>query len=1513
MAEETKDTNEVKKENKKPKKKRSLFHRIVNWFLYFFLGIIVLVLVIVGITQTYTFREFLREKVIEIANGELNGTLYIEKIEGTIFTSLLLRNTVVNMGKDTLLNAGIIEVKTSPLQLLFKKIKVREVLIKNTNIALIEDSTGTLNIETLLGPSEPDTTAAGEFPFNIEVASFKLVNVDFSMQRYDYVNSTAFYDSLYMNDLRVDNIDLDLYAFADINDNEYELELHHFSVSPNVNNLDLQDLTGAFYVSPDEININGLRLVTANSDAELSVKVNNFNLFDSTAFDRIGEAKLDLSLDADKLSFADIAPFMPSMKDVKEPVEAKIQISGILNDLDVEDIKINFLNTQLALTGKVKDLVNADKMYISAAFYDSYIEPTDLPELMPALEIPGAKDLGVLRLDTLTYEGAPLNFKTSLLLNTDKGSISLHGALNMQSPVMVYKASLQTNELDISPFAGLASNINLKGNIEGRGTSPDKLTAKVHLIADGSTLADYRLDTLRFNADADDGLINYELLASSDTLGVDFGGNINFADADNPSYELNGLIRNLDASRFVKDSTFNSDINLSINASGENFDPELMNLYLTLTVFNSELQGVAIDSTRAIVDLRRDDGGQRVINLISDLADITLMGNFSMPKTIELVSGEADVVTSVLNSKLNQIMPGMMEETNISAAVVANPKKINKKNYVIIPDTLTTITYLVDLKDLHLISLFMGDNRIDVDGELSGEINNRGDSMQVTLNTVIDYIKFWNNEQVFFVSNLNLDVEVANKLDAASLNDVYANVSLSTDRIFAGTDIRGLGLEMELNKQVVHLDFSAQVEDYANARITGGIDLSGSEADLSLDTLRVKYNNYTVQNDLAINVAYSQAGINIKDFALVRNNGRIMIEGTLGESGNQNINISVKNFSGKDLAENLMKSGQDNTFDASINLDAKISGNFSEPLFDVHFEVDSVRYQNRNFGNLIADLDYKDLNMTADVKFIDSVLNGKNPALQIKGNIPVNMAFTGVEERFPENADMNINLKSNDFNLAALGDLLPVLKRLRGDLTADINITGTPDAPVPSGYLRLTKAGFLVEMNNLEYDAGLKVTVAKDHISLDSLVISNVRGTDDGGTLAATGKANLEDLSITSSQFDVNGSLKVLDDISKTSSPSVYGNLVIATRGNVEFTATKEQIRLNAPITIREANLTLPPTKTAYQNSNTSFIYKYVQDTAFFAKDSVADFESLLEMSKKRSAEQTAAAESEVPFDFNIDLEIEDEITVVYVLSREINQDLTAVLSGHVIYESVGGKSNAQGELNLLDGSTLEFIKTLDADGTIRFENELTDPYLDITATYLDYFSEAGANGGGDEVPVAVKIKVKGLLSELDKNFGQDENSIAVYYGQENINNNTPSSEYEKADAFWFILTGNFVENTSASSSTPFAAAQATALAGSVLGGFLNQQFGDAVKSLEVRQSNSGTKFNLSGKVNKFRYTIGASDNTFKEIGQATVKIEYPLLDKLLIRLERKESINDESNVTNEMINELGLRYRFEF
>jgi hypothetical protein len=108
-------------------------------------------------------------------------------------------------------------------------------------------------------------------------------------------------------------------------------------------------------------------------------------------------------------------------------------------------------------------------------------------------------------------------------------------------------------------------------------------------------------------------------------------------------------------------------------------------------------------------------------------------------------------------------------------------------------------------------------------------------------------------------------------------------------------------------------------------------------------------------------------------------------------------------------------------------------------------------------------------------------------------------------------------------------------------------------------------------------------------------------------------------------------------------------------------------------------------------------------------------------------------------------------------------------------------------------------------------------------------------------------------------------------------------------------------------------ASAAASLAGSVIGGFLNEQFGSAITSVQLRQVGTATVISLAGRAGDFRYEVGTSTDVYQDLSRANVKIQYPVTRRLFLRLERKESINRESTNINEMINEVGIKYIFEF
>ncbi len=1505
---------EVTQTEQKPKKRRTLLQRIVNVFLY--IGVISLGIFVFlfGFSQTQTFRNWLRDFVIEQANDNLNGRVSIEKIEGTIFTSLILRNTVVTMEKDTLLNAGTIELRTSPLKIFLKTIYVRKVEIKNTKIAFIKDSLGELNIAKLFPPSEKEDTAKSHFPFRIEVADFKLTDVDFSLQNYNKIGSKEFYPSMNMDDFRVDDIFLSLKAFADIDNNTYETKIDYLSMKPNIERFNLKSLSGELGINEKEILVNNLSVNTSNSEINLNAKVNGLNIFDSTMVEKIKYAVVDVSLNSPKFNFDDLSSFLPPIDMLKGALGVKFQASGNLLQLDVNKLVLDYEKTHLEAKVVLQNIDNVDKMTIAADFRNSTITQSDIDKLLPEIGVPVFDRLGEVKIDTLTFEGKPLNFKSQILLSSNGGKFSSEVKMNLEPTLAEYDISFSSRDFDLLPIANISSRLNLRGSFVGKGFSPKEMNSNIVLASEGSIVEGIKIDSLSLTAEAANGLVGFSLSTVLDNALTEIDGSLDFLQ-ENLGYKAAGKVSNLDLGKLMKDTSIATDLNFKFKTEGENFDPDKMNMFLTFDLSPSKINGIEIDSTHTITDIFTDDNDERVINFISDIADITLKGQFSLSDAVSVINTETGLLTSAFIRKIAEVLPSfnlsdnLTQQDKLIKRVADRNSKTNEK---------VSILFLVDLKDFGIISPFLKNKKLEIDGDLSGNLVYDNDSISVELNSNLNYVKYWGPGTVYFLSKLNLDLLLTNSFYAESTEDIDFDLKFQTNRVFAGTDLYDMLFDLKMRSNIAEISFASKLEDYASAELTCKANLRNPTIELMVKNLDLVYKGFDIKNRDDLSISFSEDRIDFNKFNLLHSAGEISASGFLARNENQNLSLKVKNLRGKDLFHTFSEGSGLSFLDINMNLDGIIEGNFSNPLMNVSFRGEDLTYKDKNFGKLISNFNYANKKFSSDIKFFDLYSGSSIPALKIIGNIPINLSFTDTEKKILDDEDIEINFAANNLDLTPYGDLIPGVSKFKGRLNSNVQISGTISEPYPDGSLSLDQASFLLKYNNLEYNAGLKLTVAKDYLAIDSLLLANSEGTKGGGKITGGGTAELENFNITNSQFVLNGNLKVLGDESKYVSPNLFGDLVISTKGNFELKVDKNGAKLKAPINVEVAKLTYSQTQGSYTSTSENYIYKFIEDTIKNNSKSV-DFENLVNLSKQSALEKEQQTSKSSKFDYSIDVEVEDEAEFIYVLSREFNQNLIAVLRGNFQYESIGGKPVAQGELELLEGSTLEFIKTFNAEGKIRFESELSNPYLDITAIYKNYYYQEGSTSnnegeqsGGGETEVAVKMNIKGTLKELDKNLAKQSEKLAVYYKPRNSDQLVLDETKDASDAVMFMLLGKFKDDAISQQERIDVSSYATSFAGSIVGGFLNRQLGDYVKSLEIRQTGTETKFILAGRAGKFRYSIGGSTAVFQDLGLANVKIEYPITRNFFMRLERKEALS-ETKYINEMINELGLKYRFEF
>jgi hypothetical protein len=1478
----------------------------VNGFIYFGVGIITGLLMLFAFSQTSTFRDWLREKVVTTVNGSINGKLSIERIDGTVFTALILNNTTLLQGQDTLLFAEKIELRTSPLKILFKTIYIRKIELINADILFLKDKSGELNISKLVkssGEEEIQDSASSEFTFKIEVADLSLNNVDFNLQSFENKNSTEVYENLNTDDLRLKSINLSLNAFADFSGKEIRLSINGFSVKPNLRGFEVKNLSGDFLINNDEVIVSELNLKTQRSNISLNVSAKDFPVLGGEI--QIKNVPLRLELNANEFNFDDLTNFVPATEILQGSIKTNIRTRGSLNELNILNLDIVLNETRLRGRGNIKNVTDGDRMLIDVNFLESYIKPADPDSLLRTIDIPVYDGYGNLKFDTLYFKGEPLNFNAGLNVKTSRGEFDAIVSMDLTQKDMVYDVSLNTQSLDLSPVINLPTSLNSNIIVKGKGTSPADMSNHISVIGNWSEIRNRNYQKLFIDLTASRGDINYDLSFKSDTTTGDVSGKINFADLSNPVYDINASLRNFNIANLIPGSELETDLNINIAADGNHFDPDSIELFAVFALDSSTVGDIELNNKKVIVDLRNDHQGSRVINVVSNLADITLSGQFSILDIASLITAEVNLITDFIDHSIEKINPS---EIDIS---------YRKSGQLHLPEHMVDINYSIEFKDFELLSLLLGSIDMEIDGDISGFIKRNGDSLSVSAMLDVNYFKYLEEGELYFISGMELIAEVNNDFSVEFPSSFTSNIDVSVHDLFLNEKIHNVEFTAEIDHRNVTLDLSGQLDNYLSTQLNGSIVLNDNITSLLLDSLFITYNNFDLWNKNNINITYSNEQFIFNEFTMTHNPGDIELNGLFSFTNDQNLSLNIRNLSGKDVSRDMFKVSPETGFNSNIDLKAFWQGTAASPLLNLSLTVDDINIRKKRIGTLITSLNYDNSGLDVKLNFLDTLYNIKYPKLKIEGVLPIDLSLQ--QSELKENGKkLNLSLEANDFELVTLSGLIPFIKELNGEFIGEVNIDGTMEDFKLSGKAAVHDVSFTSNLNNIKYEAFASVLLEDDDIIIDSLYLKNVDGTIGGGTILGGGKVTYSNLEITKIFFNANGQLKVLAKETQAAIPTMYGDLSITTLGDIVYTYDDNKNSLSAEILINKgANVTIAPARSGFSSSSDGFIYKYKIYSSTYDDNALID--SLIVLSDLISKHEESKPSRPNNLNLQIKINIEDEAKIVYVLSPEFKQNLTAYLAGNFEYTIINNNPVARGTLNLLQGSKLEFIKPFDALGTVKFFDELNNPYLDVTATYQDYYLTSDSVGvTSGEKEVEIRIRLEGPLSEINKNFIQKEGNINVYIRDNNLGDYQLDATKTSSDAIMFIIVGKFTDDAT-NQDRNVAASTAASFAGSLVGSFLNQQFGNYIRSVRFQQVGSETKFSLIGKADisslEFRYEFGGTSQVFQDLTRANVKIETsPItsLRNLILRFQRRDPLQG-SSTYGEMINEFGVKYRFDF
>jgi hypothetical protein len=573
--------------------------------------------------------------------------------------------------------------------------------------------------------------------------------------------------------------------------------------------------------------------------------------------------------------------------------------------------------------------------------------------------------------------------------------------------------------------------------------------------------------------------------------------------------------------------------------------------------------------------------------------------------------------------------------------------------------------------------------------------------------------------------------------------------------------------------------------------------------------------------------------------------------------------------------------------------------------------MNNLEYENVKLGNLICNTTYSDRNIFTDLVFVDSTFNINNPLLVIKGNIPIDLNFNPIEERINTSQFVDLSLVSNGFNLSSLGNLIPKIANQKGELIANIKIGGYIDNLKYNGSVKIDNGSFKSLSNYLDYNFQIDLSSKGNDIQINNLQVSNAGDSKYTGTLKGTGNIILSGFNLDRINTKINGTIALLGNKSKAANPNFYGDLFVSTDGDITYTYENERSFVQGKILLEETDLTYASAQASTSTFQNDFIYEFVVDSSKIDKEKLK-FDRLVTGGKenKNNVKSTNSAESN--FDYDIEIEVNKNAQLKFIFAQAFRLSAEAV--GSFRYSRFNGIPRALGQFTLVGDSKLEFFKTFKAEGSLRFESDIYDPFINVVATYRNNYE-----GEASSEEVAVKIRINSLMSNLSKNISGDENFIAVYVGTQNIDNNTPNPRYDDSDAVSFILLGKFLSDNTLSTSEKTNAAReigrnTATFIGPVLTNFTNSVVGDFINDVQLNQRGDAYNFSVSGRLQKVRYSLGYSfgGNYTSAESRTNLRFEYLFNPNFLIRLERRDPVVQSSSI-DDKINELALKYKFEF
>lgn len=412
----------------------------------------------------------------------------------------------------------------------------------------------------------------------------------------------------------------------------------------------------------------------------------------------------------------------------------------------------------------------------------------------------------------------------------------------------------------------------------------------------------------------------------------------------------------------------------------------------------------------------------------------------------------------------------------------------------------------------------------------------------------------------------------------------------------------------------------------------------------------------------------------------------------------------------------------------------QIENLFNQPAFVADLQVDRLRLPDLSLGSLSL----KATNPTGDRYELDARLGGAGTAFNLSGSY---LAAT-------ENPQIRMQLQLDTLPMALLAQLSGgQLREASGHVSANLQLTGVPSAPIYSGQLLFNQAAFRLQTTNTRLQLPAeRIRVDNDGIYLDQLQLRDSLN----NVLAVSGQ--IKTPSLLQPQLDLKveaGNFQLLN-AARGDNPYLYGNAAINSKARITGTPAKPVIDLEARLNKGSKLWVVVP------ESEAALIAR--EGVVVFVDPNATAFDSLL---------APAGNSSLLGLTLRAALQVDPQTELTVIVDERAGDQLVLSGKADLRYELYpNGRQTLTGRYEVGKGayelSLYQLVRRrfeLVPGSTITWRGNPTDAALDLRAMYrvksapLDLMSEqlSGADASQltryrQELPFEVYTRITGEL-----------------------------------------------------------------------------------------------------------------------------------------------------------------------